>query len=126
MPAALAHALQASLDLIEGQEGHQRRARLAALIGQLRAGLWPLLATRPAWSLPESSTAIQPLLVGSNDNALSLSAALEQRGLWVPAIRPPTVPVGTARLRITLSASHRAEEVQCLLDALADEAGVLA
>lgn len=126
MPAALAHALQASLDLIEGQEGCQRREQLAALVRQLRAGLQPLLAARLAWSLPESETAIQPLLIGANDDALRLSAALEERGLWVPAIRPPTVPVGTARLRITLSAAHRTEEVQRLLDALADAAGALA
>ncbi|MEY5099938.1 MAG: hypothetical protein RJA36_2657 [Pseudomonadota bacterium] len=123
MPAALAHALQSSLDLIEGAEGRQRRARLAALIQQLRAGLLPLLATRLGWTLPESSTAIQPLLVGANDSALRLSAALEAQGLWVPAIRPPTVPLGTARLRITLSAAHSAEEVQRLLDTLEDVTG---
>jgi 8-amino-7-oxononanoate synthase len=126
MPAALAHALQVSLDLIEGGEGRQRRLRLAELVRQLRAGLLPLLSVRSDWSLPGSATPIQPLLVGANDRALRLSAELEARGLWVPAIRPPTVPVGTARLRITLSAAHSQADLERLLAALADAAGALA
>ena len=71
------------------------------------------------WALADSDTAIQPLIVGDNAAALALSAALEAQGLWVPAIRPPTVPVGTARLRITLSAAHTAADVQRLVEALA-------
>lgn len=72
------------------------------------------------WRLPESATAIQPLIVGDNARVLllSLSSALEAQGLWVPAIRPPTVPVGTARLRITISAAHDADDIERLLDAL--------
>ncbi len=65
-----------------------------------------------------SDTAIQPLLIGDNQAALELSMALRERGIWVAAIRPPTVPEGTARLRITLSAAHSAEDVSCLLKAL--------
>ena len=88
-------------------------------MAQLRAGLAALVERQPAWSLAPSSTAIQPLIVGGNDLAMRLSAALEAQGLWVPAIRPPTVPPGTARLRITLSAAHEPAQVQRLLDALA-------
>jgi 8-amino-7-oxononanoate synthase len=119
-PAALAHALTASVELIAGPEGAERRAHLQALIQRLRAGLQALIARYPArgWSLPDSATAIQPLVVGDNDAALRLAAALDAQGLWVPAIRPPTVPVGTARLRITLSAAHTEAQVERLLDAL--------
>ena len=63
---------------------------------------------------------MQPLLLGSAELALRVSAALAERGLWVAAIRPPTVPAGTARLRITLSAAHTTEQVEQLLAALAE------
>jgi len=120
-PAAIAHALRISLALIGGDEGERRRAQLRACIGQLRDGLTDIIARRPSlgWRLAESSTAIQPLIVGDNERALALSAALAAEGLWVPAIRPPTVPAGTARLRITLSASHSADDVERLLMTLA-------
>ncbi len=116
-PPAVAHALLTSLAIIAGDEGRQRRAHLARLIAQLRAGL-ALLAAEAGWELGESDTAIQPLIVGDNGAALALSAALEGDGIRVGAIRPPTVPEGTARLRITLSASHSEADVQRLLDAL--------
>jgi len=117
---AMAHALRSSLHLIRSDEGEQRRARLAVLIALLRRRLGALIATMPrlGWTLADSSTAIQPLIVGDNETALKLSAALEARGLWVPAIRPPTVPVGSARLRITLSAAHTEDDVLRLVDAL--------
>ena len=118
MPPALAQALLASMVLVESEEGMARRAHLQALIGRLRAGLAALLPAHPHWSLPESSTAIQPLVVGSNAEALRLSAALERAGIWVPAIRPPTVPAGTARLRFTLSAAHTGEQLDRLLGVL--------
>jgi len=105
-PPALAHALQASLDIIEGEEGMQRRAHLAALVAHLRDALRP-----QRWQLLASSTPIQPLVIGSNEDALRVAAALYEQGLWVPAIRPPTVAVGTARLRVTLSAAHTHDEV---------------
>ena len=78
-------------------------------------------ATAPAaiWQLADSFTAIQPLIVGGSAQALAASAALESQGLWVPAIRPPTVPAGRARLRITLSASHSTADVDRLIGALA-------
>lgn len=118
-PPAVAHALLTSLSIIAGDEGRQRRAHLARLIAQLREGLGKL-AAEAGWELGESDTAIQPLIVGDNAASLALSAALEGDGIRVGAIRPPTVPEGTARLRVTLSASHSEADVQRLLDALAD------
>lgn len=119
-PPALAHTLRASLRLVRSEEGERRRARLREIVRLLRARLGALTADRPelGWRLGESSTAIQPVIVGGNEAALSLSAALEARGLWVPAIRPPTVPVGSARLRITLSAAHDEDDVASLVDGL--------
>lgn len=126
-PPAVAHALLESLRLIQGEEGEQRRAHLQQLIGQLRTQLAALIAAHPelGWRLCDSATAIQPLIVGDNAAALALAAALDSQDLWVPAIRPPTVPVGTARLRITLSASHSAADVQQLVDGLARAAAEL-
>jgi len=76
------------------------------------------MAAQAGWQLADSATAIQPLIVGGNAAALSLSAGLERAGIRVGAIRPPTVPEGTARLRITLSAAHRQADVAALLAAL--------
>ena len=114
-PPLLAHALLASLQIIAQEEW--RRERLRALIAQLRDGL----AVSP-WQLMPSETPIQPLLVGGNDAALALSARLTATGLLVPAIRPPTVPQGTARLRISLSADHEAADVARLVAALVQPA----
>jgi len=114
-PALLARALQASLRLMEHETS--LRTQLQARIAQLRQGLQPLLA-HTGWRLLPSDTAIQALVVGSNTSALALMDGLRQRGLWVPAIRPPTVPAGTARLRIALSAAHTEADVQLLLTAL--------
>jgi len=83
------------------------------LIAQLRSGLRDL-----RWPLMSSTTAIQPLLIGGNQAALDLSSALRDRGIWVAAIRPPTVPQGTARLRITLSAAHSMTDVTRLIEEL--------
>ena len=119
---AQAHAVLKSLQLIEGEEGAQRRAHLRGLVQQLRAapsGAW----RQRCWSWADSSTAIQPLMIGDNGAALRLSTSLEAEGLWVPAIRPPTVPVGTARLRITLSAAHTTADVDRLLTSLTRAAG---
>ena len=112
-PPALAHALLASLDIIGGAEGAARRAHLNALVGQFRQGL-----RLERWQHPESSTAIQPIIIGANDEALRVGAGLYGQGLWVPAIRPPTVADGTARLRVTLSAAHTHEDVAQLVAAL--------
>ncbi len=110
---ALAHALLASLDIIESAEGAARRAHLQMLIGQFKEAL-----TLQRWQRLPSDTAIQPLVIGGNDAAVRVAAALHAQGLWVPAIRPPTVPPGTARLRITLSAAHTHDHVAQLAGAL--------
>lgn len=110
-PPALASALLASLAVIGEEEW--RREQLRKLIAQLRAGLTGL-----PWMLMPSSTPIQPLLVGGNELALELSEGLRARGIWVPAIRPPTVPQGTARLRISLSSAHTEANVAQLIEAL--------
>ena len=114
-PPLLAEALRASLALI--RDDTARRVHLAALIRQFRERMRSL-----PFALADSRTAIQPLIVGANATAVELSAALLQRGFWVPAIRPPTVPKGTARLRVSLSAAHSRADV----DALADALGALA
>ena len=109
----IACALLASLDLIEA--GDARRAHLRELTTQLRDGL---SSTR--WRLMPSPTAIQPIIIGDNHEALRVANALYERGLWVPAIRPPTVPKGSARLRVSLSAAHNSDHVARLVDALKD------
>lgn len=116
---AVAHALLTSLDLIESETGQQRRARLLQLQARLREGVSQrLLPRRPAWRLADSETPIQPLIIGGNAEVMRLAAALERRGLRVPGIRPPTVPAGEARLRITLCATHTDADVERLLSAL--------
>jgi len=110
-PPAIACALSKSLDIIE--HGDALRASLFARIAQLRDGLGGL-----PWRLLPSPTAIQPLIVGENEAALALANALWEHGLWVPAIRPPTVPKGTARLRISVSAAHTEVDIAQLIGAL--------
>jgi 8-amino-7-oxononanoate synthase len=112
-PPALAHALLASLAIIGGDEGRELRAALQARIAQLDGALQ---LTR--WQRPDSSTAIQPIIIGANDEALAVSSSLHEQGLWVPAIRPPTVAPGTARLRVTLCAAHTEHDVAQLAAAL--------
>jgi 8-amino-7-oxononanoate synthase len=111
MPPALAAAALAALDVVRFESA--RRTQLACLIAHFRAGA----AARGLALLP-SPTAIQPVLVGASDRALTASRRLEADGFYVPAIRPPTVPAGKARLRITLSAAHAEHDVERLLDAL--------
>ena len=114
-PPAVAHALVASLDILGGPEGKERRAHLNDLIARFDSAL----ALR-RWQRGASVTAIQPLIIGANDATLEASATLYEQGLWVAAIRPPTVPVGTARLRVTLSAAHTHDDVAQLCAALND------
>lgn len=110
-PPVLSVALSQSLRLIE--QGDALRLHLNQLVAQLRNGLSDL-----PWQLMPSATAIQPLLVGDNVQTLKMSEGLRELGIWVAAIRPPTVPQGTARLRITLSAAHTADDVNRLIGAL--------
>ncbi|WP_018077021.1 8-amino-7-oxononanoate synthase [Thiobacillus denitrificans] len=111
-PPLLAASLLESLRQIAA--GEARRAHLRSLVVQLREGL----AGLKYGALMSSGTPIQPLLIGNNAAAVRLSQSLLQRGLLVPAIRTPTVPAGTARLRITLSAAHSADDVARLVTAL--------
>lgn len=113
LPPAVAAATRASLALL--QQEHWRREHLQALINQFRQG-----AAALKLMLMNSTSPIQPILLGSEARALAVSKALESRGFWVSAIRPPTVPAGTARLRITLSAEHSMDQVEALLAALAE------
>jgi len=110
---ALAHALLTSINIIDSREGQQRRAQLELLCHQLSA-----MPVRQGWSHLASATPIQPLIIGGNAEVMAAAQALEAQGLWVSAIRAPTVPVGTARLRITLSAAHTHDDVARLLAAL--------
>jgi 8-amino-7-oxononanoate synthase len=117
-PPALAHALLTSLDIIAGDEGKGLRAHMASLLAQLDSEL-----TLTRWQRLASTTPIQPIIIGSNDEALGAAASLHAKGIWVPAIRPPTVAPGTARLRVTLSAAHTHQEVAQLAAALNDLEG---
>lgn len=110
-PPALACATLAALELIEA--GNERRAHLQQLIARLRAGLVGL-----PWPLLDSQTPVQALVVQDNQLALDLMEGLRARGIWVPAIRPPTVPRHTARLRMSLTALHTVEQVDHLVEAL--------
>lgn len=110
-PPLLSAALSASLQLIEGEAW--RRERLLELIAGLRQGL-----KLRRWRLMDSTTPIQPVIIGTNQETLAVSEALRERGIWVPAIRPPTVPKGEARLRISLSAAHTVEDVERLAQVL--------
>ena len=112
-PPLLAHALLISVRLIEQDEW--RREALRRNIAQLKQGL-----QSSPWKLLSSVTPIQPLLIGDSVEAVRISQGLREHGMLVPAIRPPTVPQGTARLRISLSAAHQPDDIQRLVRALHD------
>lgn len=110
-PPLLAAALSASLKVVAADDW--RRRHLVDLIRLLRERL-----ERGRWRLLPSETPIQPLVIGSNEETSAVSEFLQGQGIWVPAIRPPTVPRGQARLRISLSAAHSAADVEQLAAAL--------
>jgi len=110
-PPLLASALAASIALVRSDTA--RRDRLFALLSR-----WRGLAATLRWPLLPSPTPIQPLIIGDAGAAVAVSGALWERGIWVPAIRPPTVPAGSARLRVTLSAGHSDADVDRLVAAL--------
>jgi 8-amino-7-oxononanoate synthase len=110
-PPALSATLSAAVTLIEN--GNDLRAHLRILISILKANL-----DLKNWQLLPSDTAVQPLLIGGNREALALSEHLQAQGILVPAIRPPTVPMNTARLRISLSAAHSVNDVLRLANAI--------
>ena len=115
-PPLIAHATLTALAQV--RDGDALRRRLQDNITHFRKGAAEI-ATKHDWSLFESATAIQPIIIGDNAAALAVSEALLQAGIWAPVIRPPTVPEGTTRLRISLSAAHTFDDIDCLLGALA-------
>ena len=118
-PALLAESVRAALRVMQAEPA--RLAKLHANIARFRAGL-PAAIEGTTWQLLPSSTAVQALVIGTNDAALGAMQSLADAGLWVPAIRPPTVAEGTARLRIALSAAHDSAEIDALLAAIAQAA----
>lgn len=115
LPPPQAAAILAAVRL--ARRADDRREHLNQLVRQFRAGIQAL----PFELLP-SATAIQPLVIGDEARTLALAARLKERGIWVGAIRPPTVPAGSARLRITLSAGHTQEDIRALLKTLTEAA----
>lgn len=115
-PAATAAAAIAAIDIV--QQEPQRRQRLLARSQELRAEL-----TSQGWNIGASVSQIIPIVVGDPERALRMSAELRERGLFVPAIRPPTVPEGEACLRINLTSGHTEEMIAALLSALRERAG---
>jgi 8-amino-7-oxononanoate synthase len=112
LPPAVAAATRAALRVM--QEEPERRERVLGHAARFRSEAQGL-----GLCVPASTTPIQPIVIGSESAALAASEALRAQGLWIPAIRPPTVPAGTSRLRITFSAAHRDADVDRLLEALA-------
>ncbi|MBU3564637.1 8-amino-7-oxononanoate synthase [Polynucleobacter sp. MWH-HuK1] len=112
-PPAIAHTLSKSLDIIEGDEGSNRRTQLNKLIC-----IWQDEMHFAQWEKVPSCTAIQPVILGGNANALLAAKLLDEAGYWIPAIRPPTVPIGSARLRITFSANHSEADLRQLIATL--------
>ncbi len=118
LPPAVAAATRAALRIVATETW--RRERLRALTQRFRAG-----AQARGIELGASETPIQPIVVGTSAAALAVSAALEATGFWVTAIRPPTVPQGTARLRVTLSTTHTESDVDRLVESLAHALGAV-
>lgn len=112
LPAAVAEATRTSLQLLAGESW--RRERLQSLINTFRTAVQQM-----GFELTDSATPIQPIIAGSSETAMDWSKQLEAKGILVTPIRPPTVPEGTARLRITLSASHQDHHLSRLIEALA-------
>jgi len=112
-PPAIAHTVSKSLDLIEGIEGKSRRKHLNELIQ-----VWNQEMVFSDWIKVDSLSAIQPIIIGSNAHALQAAKQLDEAGYWIPAIRPPTVPEGKARLRVTFSANHTIDDVKQLIRTL--------
>ena len=118
LPPAIAQATLASLAIVK--EETWRRAHLQNLIKLFRQHAQPL-----GFNLCASETPIQPIIIGDTAQALRLSQALKEQGILIPAIRPPTVAEGSARLRITFSAQHSEKDIMRLLDALSHCHGTL-
>jgi 8-amino-7-oxononanoate synthase len=114
LPPALAHAALCAVRILRGAEGDERRAHLWRLVERFAAGL------RALGLAAEARSPIFPVVLGAPERALSAAAALRARGFLIKAIRPPTVPASTSRLRITLTAAHQEGQIDALLGALAE------
>jgi len=112
---AQAAAAHRAIELVSSDEGGMLRAQLWKNVGQLKSGI-----IKRGWKPPSEKSAILPLIVGEEDDAVALSQRLLDAGIWVPAVRYPTVPRGEARLRVTVSAVHTDEDIEILLEALGD------
>ena len=110
---AIAHTILRSMELIQSKEGQLRRIHLFKLID-----FWRKNAHFNHWKSLSSFSAIQPIIIGSNEATLIVAEQLREANIWVPAIRPPTVPKNTARLRVTLNADHSQVQVQNLIERL--------
>jgi 8-amino-7-oxononanoate synthase len=120
-PPAIAAAARAALHIVQAEP--ERRAALFSNIQHFRRGAAQLGLDGFADAVDSTATPIQPLIVGDAAQAVALSQTLYAQGFWVAAIRPPTVPAGTSRLRITLSAAHTPVQIDGLLDALSQSLG---
>jgi 8-amino-7-oxononanoate synthase len=115
VPAAAA-AARAAVELVQSAEGAKRCDQLWSLVNQLKTGLAPL-----GWALSGVNSAIIPLIIGPEDAAMDAAAALREAGIFIPAVRYPTVARGQARLRLTLTAAHTTQDVAVLLTALSSK-----
>ena len=111
-PPSTAYGLLQSLELM-ADETHRNNLNS-------NIAYWKKNLHLKQWQLMPSDTAIQPIVIGSNEAALQAAKALDTLGIWVPAIRPPTVPAGSARLRVTLSAAHTHQQIDTLIKSLHD------
>jgi 8-amino-7-oxononanoate synthase len=118
LPPAVAAAAHAALDLVAGPEGDRRRELLRARVASLAAQLGALRQPDVHGPVPFPGSPILPFVLGTEARALAVSAGLAHRGVFVPAIRPPTVPVGSSRLRITVSSAHAETDLELLVTAL--------
>lgn len=121
IPPALAYTLKEAVDLIE--KGDNLRNRLADNIAYYRQEMASLDLAQWNVTLVESTTAIQPLIIGESQRALEIAEKMQSQGIWVTAIRPPTVPPNSARLRITLTAKHQQEDIDALVAAFKEALG---
>jgi len=110
-------AAKRGVELVQSDEGGAMRTRLWANVDALKNGM-----IRQGWKLPVVRSAILPLMIGDERNALGLAQRLREAGIWVPAVRYPTVARGEARLRVTVSAVHQPEHLDALLRALGERA----